>query len=161
MHYIKVPRNDKKMICTPQFLFSSRYTLRIIFIFCLRSILKACKLVCKIFGKYVDRSLIYRRLGQTDATRAEVCISKPDLIELIESWNVFFFPSVFHVSDWKPSTFHSLNSFLDSFRGHSKSTFAQDSRVLTHSSPLVRPCSFWSNPRPPPLPSPQRYVRFG
>ena len=107
--------------------------------------------MCKVFGKYVDRSLIYRLLRQTDATRVEVCISKPDLIELIESWNVFFFPSVFHVSDWKPSTFHSLNSFLDSFRGHSKSKFGQDSRVLTHSSPLVRPCSFWSNKHPPPL----------
>ena len=40
-------------------------------------------------------------------------------------------------------------------RGHSKSMFAQDSRVLTP-SPLVCPCSFLGTP-----PSPARYVCFG
>ena len=44
-------------------------------------------------------------------------------------------------------------------RGHSKSTFAQDSRVLTPPSPLFRPCSLVRFRAPSPFPS--RYVRFG
>ena len=43
--------------------------------------------------------------------------------------------------------------------GHSKSTFAQDIRVLTTSSPMFAVVPFWAPPNSPPLPV--RYVCFG
>ena len=54
----------------------------------------------------------------------------------------------------------NLKGSTDTFpsRGHSKSIFAQDSRVLTpHPLVIVRPCSFSSIPPPPSF----KYVRFG
>ena len=68
------------------------------------------------------------------------------------SWNsLHIFRKPFYKNTYRRLllTFISVKFLTTATGGHSKTTFAQDSRVLTPSSPLVHPCLFSSTPPRP------------
>ena len=79
MQYSKMPRSNEKFICAPQFKFNSGGTLRIIFIFWLKYVIKDLWICVQSFGKISWPVFDLSTSRKIDTIWAKVCMSDPGL----------------------------------------------------------------------------------